>query len=145
MEMTCNNDVGLGHGTNGSPQESIEEKLYELQVEENESKSDEETHPIYSPSPKHSEKHGWGSANPIKNNQEGQALLDDGFWEGRQAYNVTKNGKIVKFQPSNTPYNEYHSYEVSKPRDIPSGILKQMLNAGKITRSEYNRFRKGKR
>lgn len=48
---------------------------------------------------------------------------------------VTDGGVIVKFQPDNTPQNGYHSYEVSKPRDIPSNVLKQMLEDGKISKT----------
>ena len=62
-----------------------------------------------------------------------------------QVYNVTDGGVIVKFQPDNTPQNGYQSYEVSKPRDIPSNVLKQMLEDGKISKTAYNRFRKGKK
>ena len=63
-----------------------------------------ENPPVYDLTLKH-DKGGWGSNNPIKSQEEGQRLLDSG----------------------------YHSYEVSKPRDIPAGILKQMLSDGKIS------------
>ena len=143
--MTSNRDSGIGHGTSGAPQSSFEEMYYEMEIDEIERFAEINEPSLYVPSPKHDEKHGWGSSNPIKSLQEGQRLLDEAFWDGRQAYNVTDEGKIVKFQPSGTSNNEYHSYEVSKPRDIPSSILKQFLNAGKIKRSEYNKLRKGKR
>ena len=143
--MTSNRNSGNGHGSGGAPQTSLEEMYYEMEIDEIERTTDFDEPSLYAPSPKHDEKHGWGSVNPIKSQLEGQMLLDEGFWEGRQVYNVTDEGKIVKFQPSGTSNNEYHSYEVSKPRDIPSSILKQLLNAGKITRSEYNKLRKGKR
>lgn len=94
--------------------------------------------------PKH-DQGGWGSKNPIKTQEEGQRLLDSGYHDGKQVYNITDDGIVVKFQPDNTPNNGYHSYEVSKPRDIPAGILKQMLADGRISRTEYNKFRKGKK
>lgn len=135
-------DSTLSHGTSGSPQTNIEEQIYPSTAKANETESIKST---YSPSPKHETGHNWGSENPIKNNSEGQELLDSGYHDGKQIYNVTSSGIIVKFQPDNTPGNGYHSYGVSKPRDIPSGILKQMLADGKITKADYNRLRKGKK
>ena len=142
--MAATNDSGEGHGTNGSPQEDIEETLYPSQEELNESEESGGKPPIYVPSPKH-DKGGWGSDNPIKSEEEGQKLLDSGYKDGKQIYNITAEGKIVKFQPDNTPENGYHSYEVSKPKDVPTDILKQMLADGKISKVEYNKFRKGKK
>ncbi len=142
--MASTENSGLGHGTNGFPQTDIEESIYPLQQATNESNNSPPT-PKYQPSPKHTPDHGWGSDNPIKTQVEGQKLLDTGIHEGRQIYNVTSDGKIVKFQPDNTPGNGYHSYEVSKPRDIPNSVLKQMLENGLISRSEYNKLRKGKK
>lgn len=142
--MAATNDSGQGHGTHGSPQQTIEEQIYPLQVDANENAGKTGNPPVYDPSPKH-DNGGWGSNNPIKTQEEGQHLLDTGYPDGKQIYNVTDSGVIVKFQPDNTPKNGYHSYEVSKPRDIPTGILKQMLNDGKISRAEYNKIRKGKK
>ncbi|MCQ2405762.1 MAG: hypothetical protein MJ067_00910 [Oscillospiraceae bacterium] len=142
--MAATNDSGEGHGTNGSPQETIEELIYPAKVELNENGGSNESTPVYVPSPKH-EKGGWGSNNPIKTQEEGQRLLASGYKDGKQVYNVTDDGTIVKFQPDNMPNNGYHSYEVSKPRDIPASILKQMLSDGKITKVEYNKIRKGKK
>lgn len=142
--MAATNNSGEGHGTNGSPQKTIEELFYPVQAEANENSRSNERPPVYNPSPKH-DKGGWGSNNPIKTQEEGQRLLDSGYHAGKQVYNVTDNGTVVKFQPDNTPNNGYHSYEVSKPRDIPSSILKQMLSDGKISKAEYNKIRKGKK
>ena len=139
--MASTNDSSLGHGTNGS-QTNLEELEYPAQASINESI---ETPPQYNPSPKHKPGSNWGSEDPIKSQGEGQHLLDTGYRDGRQIYNVTNDGVIVKFQPDNTPGNGYHSYRVSKPRDIPSSVLKAMLKDGKITRTEYNKLRKGKR
>lgn len=52
----------------------------------------------------------------------------------KQVYNVTSDGKIVKFQPDNSPENGYHSYEVSSPRDIPNDVRKEMGNDGKLSK-----------
>ncbi len=142
--MASTSDSGQGHGTNGSPQESIDEVIYPEQAEANENSGGSEKSPLYVPSPKHDEG-GWGSRNPIKTQEEGQRLLDTGYPDGKQRYNMTDDGAIVKFQPDNTSNNGYHSYEVSKPRDIPIGILKQMLADGKISKADYNKIRKGKK
>lgn len=142
--MTSTNNSSLSHGTNGSPQSNIEEQLYSSQEAANETSAGNTAPPRYDPSPKHEPGHNWGSENPIKTQSEGQQLLDSGYKHGKQVYNKTDDGIIVKFQPDNSPGNGYHAYEVSKPRDIPSSVLKQMLSDGKITKSEYNKLRKGK-
>ncbi len=138
--MASTNDTTLGHGSGGT-QTTLEELSYPTQASINESI---QVPSQYAPSPKH-EPGGWGSENPIKSPQEGQHLLETGYTHGKQRYNVTDDGTIVKFQPSNTPGNEYHSYKVDSPRDIPASILKAMLNDGKISKAEYNKIRKGKR
>ena len=61
----------------------------------------------------------------------------------KQVYNVTSDGKIVKFQPDNSPENGYHSYEVSSPRDIPNNVRKEMENDGKFRKAVSNKLRKG--
>lgn len=142
--MAATNDSGTGHGTQGAPQGSIEEQTYPSKVSDNQA-NDSTPAPSYLPSPKHEPGSGWGTANPIKSQAEGQKLLDTGIHDGRQIYNITDSGKIVKFQPSSTPNNEYHAYEVTKPRDIPSAVLKQLLNQGRISKADYNKFRKGKK
>ena len=124
---------------------TIEEQIYPNEQSSVEKDNTHTLPPKYKPSPKHVPEHGWGTDNPIKTVSEGQHLLDTGIHDGKQIYNITKEGKIVKFQPDNTPENGYHSYEVSKPRDIPTSVLKQMLEKGLISRTEYNRLRKGKR
>lgn len=53
---------------------------------------------------------------------KGQRLLTTGYHDGKQIYNVTESGKIVKFQPTNTPDNEYHAYEVKEAKDIPASV-----------------------
>jgi len=138
--MAATLDSGQGHGSGGH-QIDIEETEYPIKQTQIESVNKPE--PQYVPSPKH-EPGGWGSSNPIKNQAEGQRLLDTGYKNGRQIYNVTDEGKIVKFQPDNSPQNGFHAYEVTKPRDIPPSILRQMRDDGKISSSEYNRILKGK-
>lgn len=144
--MSSTNDTTIGHGTNGSPQSNIEEYLYpthQKMVEVNETISI--AHPKYVPGPKHEPGHNWGSIDPVKSQTEGQILLDTGYKNGKQIYNITDDGIIIKFQPDGTPQNGYHSYKVSTPRDIPPSVLKEMLNDGKISHTEYNKLRKGKR
>ena len=128
--MTATSDSGLGHGSQGSRQETIEELEYKNKELENEYKSKSEKSPLYKPSPKHDEKGGWGSVNPIKSQKEGQKLLDTGYNNGKQIYNVTSDGTIIKFQPDNTPENGYHSYKVKNPKEIPNEVLKAMYKDG---------------
>lgn len=142
--MTASSDSGLGHGSQGSRQETIEELEYKNKELENENKSKSEKPPLYKPSPKHNEKGGWGSVNPIKSQEEGQKLLDTGYKEGKQIYNVTSDGKIIKFQPDNTPENGYHPYEVKGQENIPHKIMVTLLKKGKINKSQFNKIRKGK-
>ena len=140
--MAANRNSGLGNGTNGHPQGGIEEGLYPSQVETVEIV---EIPPRYNPSPKHDPRSGRGSENPIKSNGEGQHLLDTGYRDGRQIYNVTSDGKLVKFQPDGSPDNGYHSYEVLGTPDVPPAILRQMVRDGRISRSDYKKFLKGGR
>lgn len=140
--MAATNDSGQGHGTHGSPQQTLDELLYPKKVDINEDSVIYDRPPLYVPSPKH-EPGGWGSHNPIHSLEEGQQLLDSGYHDGKQIYNITSGNIIVKFQPDNTPNNGYHSYEVSKPRDIPSKVLKEMLEDGKLSRAQYNKIRRG--
>lgn len=142
--MASTENSGLGHGSKGFNQIDIEESTYPNKQKANEANNSLPT-PKYKPSPKHEPGHGWGTDNPIKTASEGQKLLDTGIHDGKQIFNVTSTGKIVKFQPDNAPGNGYHSYEVTKPRDIPTSVLKQMLQKGQISRADYNRLRKGKR
>lgn len=143
--MTATNDSGLGHGSNGKPQTGIEEQFYSNVVANNESAAEKSPPPVYDPSPKHEPGHNWGSENPISSQEQGQQLLETGYSSGKQIFNVTNEGKLVKFQPDNSPNNGYHAYEVSKPRDIPSTVLKQMLHDGKISKADYSKLRKGKK
>ena len=138
-------DSNLEHGTTGSPQQQLQENDYQQKANSNEKAASSSASPKYMPSQKHEPGHNFGSVNPIATQSEGQTLLDTGYHNGKQVYNITDSGKIVKFQPDNTPQNGYHSYEVSSPRDIPPSILKQMLNDGRISRSDYNKLRKGKK
>ena len=142
--MASTHDSGIGHGSNGAPQTSVEEQVYPNKAAENEVEAAKPKPPVYVPSPKHNPGSGWGSENPISTMSEGQKLIDTGYQQGRQIYNVTSNGEIVKFQPDGTPQNGYHSYLVTGPRDIPASVLKQMLKDGLISKAQYNKIRKGK-
>jgi hypothetical protein len=86
-----------------------------------------------------------GSIDPIKTYSEGQKLLDNGYKEGNQIYNITENGDIVKFQPDKSPNNGYHAYKVTSTRDIPSSVLRRMRDDGKISKGAYNKLRRGKK
>lgn len=141
--MTSTKDSGLGNGSSGRPQTSMDEGVYPKKQNQNENK---DTSPSkYAPTSKHDPSSGYGSPNPIKSYQEGQHLLDTGIKDGKQIYNITNDGIIVKFQPDNTPNNGFHVYTVSKPRDIPSTVLKKLVIDGKISKSDYTRLRKGKK
>ncbi|MCR4870920.1 MAG: hypothetical protein K5859_06465 [Atopobiaceae bacterium] len=96
--------------------------------------------PTYSPSPKHEPGHNWGSENPIRSQEEGQRLLETGYSNGKQIFNVTDDGTIIKFQPDGTPENGYHAYPISSPSEIPTSILRQMVQDGKISRHRYNQI-----
>ena len=128
---------GEGIGNHGN-QTSLEQLNYVDRV----NKNNHEEKLIYKPSIKH-EPGRWGSPNPITNHMEGQKLLESGYKNGKQIFNIMDDGRVVKFQPDNS--GSYHSYEVSKPRDIPTNVLKKMLNDGKISKTEYNKIIKGKR
>ena len=119
--MCSSNDSTLSSGTSGTSRNTLENTISESVSKTNDGAKKK----VYAPSPKH-DKGGWGSSNPIKSQSEGQKLLETGYPDGKQVYNVTKDGKIVKFQPANTPNNEYHSYEVNGPRDIPNAVLQKM-------------------
>ena len=140
--MAATSDSGLGNGVNGAPQTSLEEGIYSAQEAANELTNP--SPPKYHPSEKHDPAYGWGSPNPIKTQSEGQHLLETGYPNGKQIYNITSDRKMVKFQPDNTPQNGYHAYEVKSPRDIPAAVLKQMLKDGVISKAEYQKLRKGK-
>ncbi len=99
--------------------------------------------PKYAPTRKH-EAGGWGSPNPIKSQKEGQELLESGIQDGKQIYNVTKDGDIVKFQPDNTPQNGYHAYVVTDDKSISSSIAKKLFSAGKIDQKTYKKIIKNK-
>ena len=47
--------------------------------------------------------------------------------------------------PDNSPENGYHSYGVSRPRDIPPNILKQFAKDNKLTQLEISKLRKEKK
>lgn len=96
---------------------------------------------VYKPSPKHDPKSGWGSPNPIPNDEVGQKLLDSAYTSGKnkQLYNYY-DGKLVKFQPDDAA-GGWHPYEVkNSAKEVPSDVLRNMLNDGIISKVEYKRF-----
>ncbi len=142
--MSSGASIGIAAGTPGS-QRTLEQGNLERRAKENEDRVKESANhpPTYKPSPKH-QKGGPGSPDPIKTKEEGQKLLTTGYHDGKQIYNVTESGKIVNFQPTNTPDNEYHAYEVKEAKDIPASVLKRMLKDGKISQSDYKEIRTNK-
>ena len=53
------------------------------------------------------------------------------------------DGKLVKFQPDTV--SGWHSYEVVNPaKEVPTDVLRQMLDDGKITKAQYKNFIKNK-
>lgn len=140
--MSSGASIGIAAGTPGS-QRTLEQGNLERKAKENEERVKETSNhpPTYKPSPKH-DKGGFGTENPIKTKEEGQKLLDTGYQDGKQIYNITSSGKIVVFQPDNTPENGYHSYEVDPSSKTPPNVLKQMVKDGKLTNSERNKIRK---
>lgn len=143
--MSSTSDSGQGHGSQGQPQQTLEEEIYLNQNAENAEKVSAEKPLLYVPSPKHEPGHNWGTENPIKTIAEGQALLENGYKNGKQIYNITKEGKLVKFQPDNSKDNGYHSYEVFSPPDVPPAVLRKMLQDGKISKVEYRKRLRGKK
>jgi len=154
--MSSNNDSGIGRGAGSNSQTDLMEYEYERMEEElfvgfdvPESEDSgggvQDANPKYSPTSKHDKVSGYGSPDPIKSQVEGQRLLETGYKSGKQYYNITDEGKIVKFQPANTPEKEYHAYEVTSPRDIPPNILRKMRDEGKISPSDYKKFIKNKK
>jgi len=143
--MSSGDSIGIAAGTPGS-QRTLEQDNLERKAKENEERVHESTKhpPTYKPSPKH-QPGGSGTPNPIKTKEEGQHLLDTGYHDGKQIYNITSSGKIVVFQPDNTPDNGYHSYEVNPSSKTPPKVLKQMVQDGKLSKSECQKIRKNLR
>ncbi len=96
---------------------------------------------LYVPSPKHNPNSGWGSKDPFYDDaSEGQKALDNAYSssKNKQLYNV-KNGKLVKFQPDGN--GGWHAYEVQNPaKEVPTDVLRKMLDDGKITKAQYKDF-----
>ncbi len=98
----------------------------------------------YSPSRKH-EQGGWGSKNPIENQNRGQELLDSSYIgkNKKQRYNF-EDDKVVVFQPDGQGgWHSYVAVDVVKEK-VPTSVLRQMLKEGIITKPQYNRIIKNK-
>ena len=99
---------------------------------------------IYSPSPKHNPKSGWGSPNPIPDKETGQRLLDTAYSSSnkKQLYNIYE-GQLIKFQPDTA--GGWHPYVVKDSAiEVPSDVYRKMLNDGLITKVQYNKYLKNK-
>lgn len=106
-----------------------------------EGKGDSETKRVYEPSPKHNPQGGWGSENPIPNNEVGQELLDTAYSssKNKQLYNIYE-GDIIKFQPDSSS-GKWHAYKVSNTaKEVPTDVYKKMLDDGLITKTDYNKL-----
>ena len=59
--------------------------------------------------------------------------------DNKQLYNVY-DGKLVKFQPDNA--SGWHAYDVIDPvKEVPTEVLRKMLNDGLITKPQYKKWR----
>jgi len=139
--MASTHNLGEGSGNKGSKQTKLEQMNYENKVKENENNIKNDNNYEYRPTKKH-EFGGWGSTNPILDYKEGQMLLETGYKYGKQIYNITKDKKIIKFQPDNT--GGHHCYEVYEQDDLPSKVLKMLFDDCKITKAEYSKLLKRK-
>lgn len=87
---------------------------------------DSEAKCVYEPSPKHNPQGGWGSENPIPNNEVGQELLDSAYSssKNKQLYNMYE-GDIIKFQPDSSS-GKWHAYKVSNTaKEVPTDVYKK--------------------
>jgi len=87
-------------------------------------------------------KHGpgaWGTEMDL-DDKTAQDVLDKSILADKQRYGY-RNGKIYEFQPDNT--GGWHGYPIPGT-EAPPNVLKELLNAGTITKAQYNRLRKGK-
>ena len=104
-------------------------------------RAESRTERIYEPSPKHNPQGGWGSENPIPNNEVGQKILDSAYSssKNKQLYNIYE-GDIIKFQPDSSS-SKWHAYKVSNTaKEVPIDVYKQMLEQGLITKKDYNKL-----
>ena len=104
-------------------------------------RAESRTERIYEPSPKHNPQGGWGSENPIPNNEVGQKILDSAYSssKNKQLYNIYE-GDIIKFQPDSSS-GKWHAYKVSNTaKEVPIDVYKQMLEQGLITKKDYNKL-----
>ena len=99
---------------------------------------------IYRPTSKHDPVSGWGSKNPIPDAETGQVLLDTAYStsKNKQLYNIY-NGELIKFQPDTV--EGWHAYLVTNTsEEVPTEVLRKMLDNGIITRAQYKKFVKNK-
>lgn len=104
-------------------------------------KGNNEANRVYEPSPKHNPQGGWGSENPIPNDEVGQELLDSAYSSSnsKQLYNIYE-GDIIKFQPDGSS-GEWHAYKVLNTQtEVPTDVYRQMLEDGLITKADYKKL-----
>ena len=124
-----------------SIREEIDSSHSEEYTGEATGRGDSEAKRVYEPSPKHDLQRGWGSENPIPNNEVGQELLDSAFSssKNKQLYNIYLRD-IIKFQPDSSS-GKWHAYKVSNTaKEVLIDIYKQMLKDGLITKTDYNKL-----
>ena len=95
----------------------------------------------YSPTQKH-RPGGWGTEMDLDDATAGQ-VLDNGMFgpNGNQRYGY-HNGRLYEFQPDNV--GGFHGYPI-RGNEAPPEVLRELRDNGTITKSEYNKFVKGKK
>ncbi|WP_423194542.1 hemagglutinin repeat-containing protein [Cupriavidus sp. H18C2] len=94
--------------------------------------------PKYVPSPKH-DVGGWGTPMDLEDSAA-QQVLNDSVQGGKQRYGVS-DGKVYEFQPDNA--GGWHGYPVPG-NEVPTSVLRTLLQRGDINRVEYGKLIKGK-
>lgn len=87
----------------------------------------------------------WGkkaSINPIPNNQIGQSLLDNAFYDPSRPKQLVNyyDDTVIKFRTSND--GRWHAYAVTKQivREVGNDALEHFLNNGLISEKEYRQL-----
>ncbi|GAB2027277.1 hypothetical protein [Lactovum odontotermitis] len=100
----------------------------------------------YSPHTKHVGVKSYGSKMKLSD-EEAQKVLDDAVQSGERKYGF-KDGKIYEFQCDDAGNNPtWHGYEIKGNELVQKkglNVLKQWRDEGKISRTEYNKMKKGK-
>lgn len=94
--------------------------------------------PKYVPSPKH-DVGGWGTPMDLEDSAA-QQVLNNSVQGGKQRYGVS-DGKVYEFQPDNV--GGWHGYPVPG-NEVPTSVLRILLQRGDLTKVEYGKLIKGK-